>query len=112
MRATAIDQSLVALAHPARREIVRLCATTERSVGEMGELLRLRQPSTSQHLRILRDAGIVTVRRDGNRRLYRVDLARLAEITAALDGLWSTRLPELKRIAERKARAGKTDTGR
>ena len=112
MRATAIDQSFVALAHPARRESVRLCTTQERSVGEVGDLLRLRQSSTSQHLRTLRDAGIVSVRQDGNRRLYRVDLTRLAEITATLDSLWGAKLPALKRIAEQKARASRRAIGR
>jgi DNA-binding transcriptional ArsR family regulator len=103
MPATAIDGALLALSHPARRDLIRLCLTGERSAGELGELVRLRQPATSQHLRTLRDAGLLVVRRDGNRRLYRVDFARLAHVRDALDALWGARLPELKRAAEARA---------
>lgn len=100
-----IDGALIALSHPARRALVRLSASGERSAGELGRRARLPQPATSQHLRILRDAGLLVVRRDGNRRLYRVDFERLASVRAALDELWSSRLPELKKAAERRARA-------
>ena len=100
-----VDAAITALSHPARRELVRLCLAGERSAGELGEDVDLRQPATSQHLRVLRDAGLLVVRRDGNRRLYRVDFARLAEVRGALDDLWGTRLPELKRAAEARARA-------
>jgi DNA-binding transcriptional ArsR family regulator len=103
----ALDQAIGALAHPVRRELLRLCTGRERSAGELGERLKLRQPATSQHLRVLRDAGLVTVRADGNRRLYRVDFERLAEIRAALDQLWGSRLPALKRAAEARARHGR-----
>jgi DNA-binding transcriptional ArsR family regulator len=104
MPAGALDTALVALSHPARRELVRLCVDEERSAGELGDLVRLRQSTTSQHLRMLRDAGLLVVRRDGNRRLYRVDFARLASVQAALEALWGTSLPELKRAAEEMAR--------
>jgi DNA-binding transcriptional ArsR family regulator len=106
MQAEVIDGALAALSHPARRELVRLCVAGERSAGELGELVKLRQPATSQHLRMLRDAGLLVVRRDGNRRLYRVDFARLARVREALDDLWATRLPDLTRAAEARARAG------
>lgn len=105
MPAEAIDSALVALSHPARRELVRLCAEGERNAGELGALVRLRQPATSQHLRMLRDAGLLVVRRDGNRRFYRVDFTRLARVQAALDDLWASRLPKLKRAAETRARS-------
>ena len=105
MPAEAVDTAIAALSHPARRELVRLCVASERSAGELGELIRLRQPATSQHLRMLRDAGLLVVRRDGNRRYYRVDFARLAHVQAALDDMWAARLPELKRVAEAHARA-------
>lgn len=105
MRAAAVDGALVALSHPVRRELVRLCVQGERSVGELGELVRLRQPATSQHLRMLREAGLLVVRRDGNRRFYRVDFERLARVQSALDDLWTSRLPRLKRAAETRARA-------
>jgi DNA-binding transcriptional ArsR family regulator len=102
--AEALDAAIVALAHPARRELVRLCSAGERSAGELGELVRLRQPTTSQHLRMLRDAGLLVVRRDGNRRMYRVDFERLGQVQNALDALWGSRLPQLKRAAEARAR--------
>src|ERR687895_2475511 len=105
MAAEAIGGALLALSHPARRELVRLCSGGERSAGELGDLVRLRQPATSQHLRMLRDAGLLVVRRDGNRRLYRVDFARLAGVRDALDQLWGARLPDLKRAAEARARS-------
>jgi DNA-binding transcriptional ArsR family regulator len=60
---------------------------------------------------MLRDAGLLIVRRDGNRRFYRVDFARLAGIRAALDDLWAARLPELKRAAEARSRVN-GDSGR
>lgn len=104
MSAEPIDAALVALSHPARRKLVRLCIGGERGAGELGDLVRLRQPTTSQHLRILRDAGLVVVRRAGNRRLYRVDFARLARVRDALDDVWGAKLPELKRAAEAHAR--------
>ena len=107
MQAKALDEAIGALAHPARRELVRLCTDRERSAGELGERLNLRQPATSQHLRVLRDAGLVTVRPDANRRLYRVDFVRLAEVRAALDDLWGSRLPALKRAAEARAARGR-----
>jgi DNA-binding transcriptional ArsR family regulator len=101
----AIDDALVALSHPARRELIRLCVAGERTAGELGAGVRLRQPATSQHLRILREAGLVTVRPDGNRRLYRADVDRLTDVRAALDDLWADRLPRLKRAAEARSRA-------
>ncbi len=84
---------------------MRLCLAGERSAGELGQLVRLRQPATSQHLRMLREAGLLSVRRDANRRLYQVDFERLANVRAALDDLWADRLPRLKRAAEERARS-------
>jgi DNA-binding transcriptional ArsR family regulator len=101
----AVDEAIVALSHPARRELIRLCGERERSAGDLGEAVGLRQPATSQHLRVLRDAGLVIARQDGNRRLYRVDFERLASIRAALDELWGTGLPRLRRAAEERARS-------
>ena len=100
-----VDRALLALSHPARRGLVRLCGSGERSAGDLGRMANLRQPAASQHLRMLRDAGLLTVRRDGNRRLYRVDFERLATVTTELDALWSGRLAKLKRAAEARSRA-------
>ena len=84
-----LDDALSALSHPARRELVRLCSGGERTVGALAEAAGLRQSTTSQHLKLLRQAGIMSVRADGNRRLYRVDFSRIEEIRAALDALWA-----------------------
>jgi DNA-binding transcriptional ArsR family regulator len=105
MPAEAINGALAVLSHPARRELVRLCVVGERTAGELGRLVRLRQPATSQHLRMLREAGLLVVRQDGNRRIYSVNFARLAHIQEVLDDLWGERLPELKRAAEARARS-------
>jgi DNA-binding transcriptional ArsR family regulator len=105
MEAEAVDTALLALAHPVRRRLVSLCARQERGAGELGGALGLRQPAASQHLRVLRDAGILSVRAEANRRLYRVDFARLEQLRGVLDDLWLDRLPHLKRVAEARARS-------
>jgi DNA-binding transcriptional ArsR family regulator len=67
------DLTFRALADPTRRRILELLAERERSVGEMVDRFRVSQPALSQHLRALRGAGLVRVRRDGRRRLYSVN---------------------------------------
>ena len=84
-----LDEALRAVAHPARRQLLHLVADREHTVGELAQRVGLSQPATSQQLGVLRDAGLVTTRPDGNRRLYRVDVERLAELRAELDQLWS-----------------------
>ena len=86
------------LAEPRRREILDLLRTGERPVGELVEQLTLSQPAVSKHLRVLRDAGLVEVRQDAQRRWYRLRPAPLAEIDAWLEpyrDLWRTRLDAL-----------------
>ncbi len=72
--------SFAVLAEPRRREILDLLRDGERPVGELVDRLRLSQPAVSKHLRVLREAGLVEVRPDAQRRLYRVRLEPLAEI--------------------------------
>lgn len=72
----------------------------ERSVGELVELMEMTQPAASQHLRVLRDAGLVDVRIDGPRRLYRVDFAGLGALRAELDRFWGRHLEELRKATE------------
>ena len=89
-----------ALADPRRRELVALLLDGPRAVGELVESLGLSQPGTSKHLRVLRDAGLVRVRRDAQRRLYALEPAPLAELDAWLAPyrqLWSERLDALER---------------
>ena len=89
-----------ALADPHRRELVALLLEGPRAVGELVESLGLSQPGTSKHLRVLRDAGLVRVRRDAQRRLYALEPAPLAELDAWLAPyrqLWGERLDALER---------------
>lgn len=95
-----IDAGLQAMAHPGRRTMLRLVRDGERSSSELAEAAGLSRPAASQHLRILRDAGLVHVRVDANRRLYRADLERLGALRSALDEFWGDRLGELKRAVE------------
>src|ERR671916_470721 len=90
-----MDATLRALASPARRAMLELVWDAERSSSEIAEAVGTTRPATSQHLKVLRDAGLVRVRADGSQRLYRVDTERMAEVRAALEGFWGTRLGRL-----------------
>jgi DNA-binding transcriptional ArsR family regulator len=89
-----------AVADPHRRAVLRLLLDRPRSVGELTEELGLTQPGTSKHLRILRRAGLVRVRRDAQRRVYELDPAPLAELNdwlAPYRRFWGERLDALGR---------------
>ncbi|WP_369230036.1 ArsR/SmtB family transcription factor [Streptomyces sp. R21] len=89
-----------ALADPHRRAIVALLLEGPRPVGEIAEACGLSQPGTSKHLRVLRDAGLVRVRQDAQRRVYALDPAPIAELDAWLAPyrtLWNTGLDALGR---------------
>ena len=88
------------LAEPSRRRILDLLREEERPVGELVQLLAASQPSVSKHLRVLRDAGLVEVRVDAQRRLYRVRPEPLREVARWLEPyrlLWESRLDDLER---------------
>jgi DNA-binding transcriptional ArsR family regulator len=88
-----------ALADPHRRAALALLLERPRPVGELTDRLRLSQPSTSKHLRVLREAGLVRVRQDGQRRLYAVEPGPIAELDAWLAPyrrLWNDRLDDLE----------------
>jgi DNA-binding transcriptional ArsR family regulator len=78
-----------------------LARDEERTAGELAEAAGLAPSAASPHLKLLREAGLMHVRVDARRRLYRVDLERLAEVRAALDDLWGGALDTLKLTAER-----------
>src|SRR4051812_35354939 len=102
-----IDAGLRAMAHPGRRRVLELIWDRERPSSELAERCHLSKPAMSQHLAVLRQAGLVTVRADGNRRLYRVRAQRLAEIRDTLDRFWADRLDALRDATEaRAAQAG------
>lgn len=95
------DQVYRALGHRDRRAILRLLGDGTRSVSEVADAVGLDQPIASQQLRVLRDAGLVSVAVDGNRRLYSADFERLGEIRDFFDAFWNSSLAALKVRAER-----------
>lgn len=97
----ASDAGFRALANPSRRALLRLVRDEAQPVGALAEFLDMSQPAVSQHLAVLRDAGLVTVQPDGRRRLYRADLATLSELRSFFDGYWSDAVDRLAEAAER-----------
>jgi DNA-binding transcriptional ArsR family regulator len=91
---------LRAIANPRRRTMLELVWDRERGAGEIAALSGLSRPATSQHLRVLREAGLVQVRVAGNQRLYRSDRVRIDELRAALDAFWGERLGRLRAEVE------------
>jgi DNA-binding transcriptional ArsR family regulator len=88
------------LAEPRRREILDLLRRRERAVGDLVDALSMSQPSVSKHLRVLRDAGLVDVRTDAQRRVYRLRVAPLREVDRWLTPyrkVWASRLDALER---------------
>ena len=99
-----IDSALRAIAEPRRREILRLVHSQERTSGEIAAHFEVTRPAISQHLGVLAAAGLVTVRREGTKRLYRARQERLAELRNFLDEFWGERLEVLARQAEAEER--------
>jgi DNA-binding transcriptional ArsR family regulator len=95
-----MEQALRAIANPRRRAMLELVWDRERGASEIAALSGLSKPAASQHLRVLREAGLVRVRVAGNRRLYRSDAVRLEELHAALDAFWGDRLGRLRAEVE------------
>jgi DNA-binding transcriptional ArsR family regulator len=103
-----IEATLQAISHRGRRSMLRLAWDAERTSSELADAAGLSRSAASQHLRILRDAGLVHVRVEANRRLYRVDPERLATLRAFLDDFWGDHLDTLKQTAETLNRRGRT----
>jgi DNA-binding transcriptional ArsR family regulator len=104
-RASTTSDAFNAVAEPRRRDILNYLALQERSVGEIVDSLSLEQPSVSKHLRVLKDVGLVHVRRDGRRMLYRTNaeaIRPLHEWTATFERFWRHQLNRIKERAERK----------
>jgi len=99
-----VDAALKAIAEPNRRRILRLVRDDELSAGEIASNFEISWPAVSQHLGVLKEAGLVDERRNGVRRLYRARPEGLTELQAFLEELWSDRLTALKREAEREER--------
>ena len=96
----AYKDALQALGDPTRRSIFEQLRKGPRAVGEIAAQLPVSRPAVSQHLRVLKEAGLVTERQDGTRRLYRVDPNGLAGLRAYLDGFWEEALASFKAAAE------------
>ncbi|MGO8961498.1 MAG: ArsR/SmtB family transcription factor [Streptosporangiaceae bacterium] len=86
------QQALAALGDPTRRSIFERLAGRPQAVGELAQDLPISRPAVSQHLKVLKDAGLVTDRPDGNRHIYRVNLAGVGALRAYLDRFWDQAL--------------------
>ena len=91
-----VDGAMRALAHPGRRRMVQLVWAAERPASELADACNLTKPAASQHLKVLREAGLVEVRAEGNQRLYRARQEQLARVRAMLDAFWADRLESLR----------------
>jgi DNA-binding transcriptional ArsR family regulator len=109
-RAATTSDVFNAVAEPRRREILNFLALQERPVGDIVASLGLEQPSVSKHLRVLRDVGLVTVRREGRQMLYRVNaeaIRPLHEWTSTFERFWRHQLIRVKERAEAKREGSK-----
>jgi DNA-binding transcriptional ArsR family regulator len=105
-RAATTSDAFNAVAEPRRREILNYLALQERPVGEIVDALGMEQPSVSKHLRVLLETGLVQVRRDGRRMLYRTDaqaIRPLHDWTRTFERYWRNQLTRVKERAERNA---------
>ncbi len=93
-------QALDALGDGTRRAVVELLAERPRAVGELAERLPVTRPAVSQHLKVLKDAGLVVDRAEGTRRVYRLRPDGIAALRAELDQLWDRALAAFKAAAE------------
>ena len=94
------DEALRAIAEPRRRKILQLVAHDELSAGEIAAAFDITRTAISQHLTVLKNAGLLSERRDGTRRLYRARAQGLAGLREFLDDMWSSALDAARRIAE------------
>ncbi len=102
-RAATTSDAFNAVAEPRRREILNYLAIGERPVGDIVLTLRLEQPSVSKHLRVLRDVGLVRVRREGRHMLYRTNAEAIRPVydwTKTFERLWTHQLNRVKERAE------------
>lgn len=111
-RAATTSDSFNAVAEPRRREILDYLALRERAVGDIVAGLRMEQPSVSKHLRVLRNVGLVRVRRNGRHMFYRTNadaIRPLHEWTKTFERLWANQLNRIKERAEASATDRKVD---
>ncbi|GAA3782334.1 ArsR/SmtB family transcription factor [Streptomyces chiangmaiensis] len=96
-----------AVAEPRRREILRLVWDAELSAGEIAERFDVTFGAVSQHLKVLRDSGLVTLRREGKKRFYRADHEALGPLADYLRSMWSAKLDTLAELAEAAEQEGR-----
>jgi DNA-binding transcriptional ArsR family regulator len=111
-RAATTSDAFNAVAEPRRREILNYLAIGERPVGDIVLTLRLEQPSVSKHLRVLRDVGLVRVRREGRHMLYRTNAEAIRPVydwTKTFERFWSHQLNRVKERAESKTKQDNPD---
>jgi DNA-binding transcriptional ArsR family regulator len=104
-RAATTTDAFNAVAEPRRRDILNYIAMQERSVSEIVDALELEQPSVSKHLKVLKDVGLVSARREGRQMLYRVNamaIRPLWEWTTTFERMWRHQLAKVRENAEKK----------
>src|SRR5262245_57773818 len=106
-----MDVALRAIADPRRREILALVRERELAAGEIAARFDVTRPAISQHLAVLREAGLVTERRAGTRRLDRARPGGTAELRAWLEDFWDDGLARLRQAAEQEEADGRNDRG-
>jgi DNA-binding transcriptional ArsR family regulator len=97
------SHGMAALSDATRREVFQMIAAGPSSVSDIARRLPVSRPAVSQHLRILKEAGLVTARTEGTRHLYQLDPRGVAALRDYLDSLWTTALEQFKKQAERTA---------
>ena len=99
-----MEAAIKAIAEPRRREILRLVWNGERSSGEIASHFDITGPAVSQHLRVLKEAGLVNERREGTRHLFSANRETLRQVRDHLAWMWDDSLSDLKRAAENEMR--------
>jgi len=108
---TVMDVALRAIADPRRREILALIRERELPAGEIAARFDVTRPAISQHLAVLREAGLVTERRAGTRRFYRARPGGAMELRAWLEDFWDGGLARLRDAAEQEEADERSDSG-
>ncbi|MCX5316862.1 helix-turn-helix transcriptional regulator [Streptomyces sp. NBC_00154] len=98
-----------AVAEPRRREILRLVWDSELSAGEIAERFDVTFGAVSQHLKVLRESGLVTLRQDGKRRFYQADREAMGPLADYLQSMWAAKLDTLAVLAEAAERSEKSE---
>jgi DNA-binding transcriptional ArsR family regulator len=106
-----VEAALKAIAAPRRRQILTLVRDGELSAGEIAAHFEVTRPAVSQHLKLLKEAGLVNERRNGTKRLYSARPEGLMPVKSFLENLWDDRLSVLKREAEREEKKKRGQSG-